>query len=70
LRNYVGINASSSMNTKPSVNLSVVFGNEAIPAGADVAYDATTGDFTKYNAWFEFQQCRSQCCYDLVSCFY
>ncbi|KAL5673934.1 hypothetical protein ACJX0J_018240, partial [Zea mays] len=54
LHDYAGINASSTMNRKPLVNLSAVFGNKAIAAGADVVYDGATGDFTKYNAGLSF----------------
>lgn len=54
LHDYAGISASAGMNTKPLVNLSAVFGNKAIAAGADVTYDTATGDFTKYNAGLSF----------------
>ncbi|CAO2178501.1 unnamed protein product [Urochloa humidicola] len=54
LHDYAGINASFGLNTKPLVNLSAVFGTKAIAAGADVAYDTATGDFTKYNAGLSF----------------
>ncbi|CAD6237090.1 unnamed protein product [Miscanthus lutarioriparius] len=54
LHDYAGISASAGMNAKPLVNLSAVFGNKAIAAGADVAYDTATRDFTKYNAGLSF----------------
>lgn len=54
LHDYAGISVSSGLNKKPLVNFSAVFGNKAIAAGADIAYDTAAGDFTKYNAGLSF----------------
>uniref|UniRef100_A0A0E0JN86 Uncharacterized protein n=1 Tax=Oryza punctata TaxID=4537 RepID=A0A0E0JN86_ORYPU len=50
VHDYAGISLGVGLNSKPVVNLSGVFGNKAVAVGADVAFDTSTGDFTKYNA--------------------
>ncbi|KAJ6794681.1 mitochondrial outer membrane protein porin 1-like [Iris pallida] len=50
LHDYAGVNASIGLTANPVVNLSGVFGTNALSVGADVSLDTATGNFTKYNA--------------------
>ncbi|KAF0918064.1 hypothetical protein E2562_022659 [Oryza meyeriana var. granulata] len=50
LHDYAGISLGVGLNSKPLVNLSGVFGTNALAVGADVAFDTKTGNFTKCNA--------------------
>ncbi|CAM0882402.1 unnamed protein product [Alopecurus aequalis] len=56
LHDYAGVSLGLGMNSKPLINFSAVVGTKALAAGADVAYDSASGDFTKYNAGVSFNK--------------
>ncbi|KAH7686545.1 voltage-dependent anion channel protein 2 [Dioscorea alata] len=54
LHDYAGVSAAIGLTWNPLLNLSGVIGTNTFAAGVDVAFDTTTGNFTKYNSAVSF----------------
>jgi voltage-dependent anion channel protein 2 len=54
LHHHAGVAASVGLNANPVVNASGVFGTKTIAVGADVSFDTSSGDLTKYNAGLSY----------------
>ncbi|XP_020397777.1 outer mitochondrial membrane protein porin isoform X2 [Zea mays] len=54
LHHHAGVAASVGLNANPVVKLSGVFGTKTVAVGADVAFDTSSGNLTKYNAGLSY----------------
>lgn len=54
LHEHAGISTSIGLNAAPLINLSAVLGTDTLALGTDVAFDSTSGQFTKCNAGVSF----------------
>nr|ACG47097.1 outer mitochondrial membrane protein porin [Zea mays] len=54
LHHHAGVAASVGLNANPVVKLSGVFGTKTVSVGADVAFDTSSGNLTKYNAGLSY----------------
>jgi voltage-dependent anion channel protein 2 len=54
LHHHAGVTAIVGLNASPAINLSGAFGTKAVAIGSEAAYDASTGEFTKYNAGLSY----------------
>ncbi|KAH9614790.1 hypothetical protein KSS87_022234 [Heliosperma pusillum] len=54
LHEYAGISTSIGLTANPVVNFSGVIGNDTFAVGTDLAFDTTSGNFTKCNAGLNY----------------